>query len=255
MLCLEITEKEGGALHKSDLEKLFQDNPFKSLADAIYEVLLNEIIEFQLLPESKINETHLAEYLNVSRTPLRKALDLLEQEGHVKKIYNKGTFVSALDVDDYFDIIDFRYMIEPMAAGYAAQRITEKQLRQLLFYTQEVERAYSAKDNRALLEAEDNFHRYIILCSKNKYLINAYDAVDAKLKKYRMYVIADKKLHNYLVGVHRLIYNAVSFKDREVAEAAARRHITLLKAPLETDIELNAKKMIRAKLDIIRHLK
>lgn len=241
-------------MRKADLEKLFQENPFRSLSDAIYEVLLKDIIEFHLLPGTKINETQLAECLDVSKTPLRKALDQLEREGHVVKIYNKGTFVSELSVSDYFDIIDFRYMIEPMAAGFASQCITEKELKQLLVYTQNIEHVYSQRDNSALLEAEDNFHKYIVLCSKNKYLIDAYERIETKIKKYRMYIVADRYLHEHLIGIHRLIYNAIALKDREVAEAAARRHIILLKAPLEGDIEESAKKTILAKINTIKHL-
>lgn len=46
-------------MRKADLEKLFQENPFRSLSDAIYEVLLKDIIEFHLLPERRSTKHNL----------------------------------------------------------------------------------------------------------------------------------------------------------------------------------------------------
>ena len=55
------------------IQRLRKENPFMPLQDIIHEILLQEIVTFQLLPGSKINESHVAKTLGVSRSPVNAA--------------------------------------------------------------------------------------------------------------------------------------------------------------------------------------
>lgn len=67
------------------IQRLRKENPFMPLQDIIHEILLQEIVTFQLLPGSKINESHVAKTLGVSRSPVNAALQRLAKNQYVEK--------------------------------------------------------------------------------------------------------------------------------------------------------------------------
>ncbi len=91
-------------------------------------------------------------------------------------------------MEDYFDLNNFRYVLELLAAGYAALRITEKELGTLYRYTVALDEAYQSGDYKNVFSAENTFHEYIVLCSKNKYLIDAYKNIEPQMKRYRAFI-------------------------------------------------------------------
>ncbi|MEG1823822.1 MAG: GntR family transcriptional regulator [Cloacibacillus sp.] len=70
-------------------------------------------------------ETWLANEVGVSRTPVREALRVLEQDGYIKIVPLKGAFVSEISLEDVREIYDIRKLLEPFAALTAANRIPD----------------------------------------------------------------------------------------------------------------------------------
>ncbi|NMC56556.1 MAG: GntR family transcriptional regulator [Eubacteriaceae bacterium] len=239
-------------MNKIITQKL-NENPFRPLVDIVYEILLNEIINFNYLPGTKIIESKIAEELGVSRTPVRDAISILEKEGFIQKSA-KATIVAPFDANDYFDLNNFRYVLEPLAAGYAAQRISDNELEQLYNYAQKIESAYKSGEYKEMFKAENEFHEFIILCSKNKYLIEAYQNIHPQMKRYRVYITADASLYDFLCDEHYFIYNSIKLKNKEVAEAALRRHISLLTTKSADEIYNDNRKIIKKKLEVMNNL-
>ncbi len=239
-------------MDKIIVQKL-NENPFRPLVDIVYEILLDEIINFNYLPGTKIVESKIAENLGISRTPVRDAIGILEKEGFIEKS-GKCAIVAPFDANDYFDLNNFRYVLEPLAAGYAAQRITDKELEKLFGYAQKVEYAYKSGEYKEMFKAENDFHEYIMICSKNKYLIEAYDNIHPQMKRYRVYITADASLYNFLCDEHYFIYNSIKLKNKEIAEAALRRHISLLTTKSADEMYIDNRKIIKKKLEIMNSL-
>lgn len=228
--------------------KMYSENPFKPLADIVHEYILNEIIDFNYLPGTKLIESKLAKTLGVSRTPVRDAINQLEKDGFVIKTPGKGAVIAPFNAEDYFDLNSFRYVLEPLAAGYAALRITEKELGTLYHYTVALDEAYQSGDYKNVFSAENTFHEYIVLCSKNKYLIDAYKNIEPQMKRYRVYITADKNLYGFLSKEHYYIYQSIELRNKEVAEAASRRHISLLTTKSRDEIYNDNTKIIQDRL-------
>ncbi len=233
------------------LRQMQNENPFKPLADIVHEYILNEIIDFNYLPGTKLVESKLADNLGVSRTPVRDAINQLERDGFVIKTRGKGTIIAPFNAEDYFDLNSFRYVLEPLAAGYAAVRITEAELKTLYDYTVALDKAYQSGDYKNVFAAENTFHEYIILCSKNKYLIDAYKNIDPQMKRYRVYITADKNLYGFLSKEHYFIYQSIELQNKEVAEAASRRHISLLTTKSRDEIYNDNTKIIQDRLEMM----
>jgi DNA-binding GntR family transcriptional regulator len=93
-----------------------------------YQQLRRSIVEGRLRPGERIVESRVAEDLELSRTPVREALRMLQSEGLVVIEPNRGSSVRSLTVAEIADLYELRARLEALAAELAAERITAGQL-------------------------------------------------------------------------------------------------------------------------------
>lgn len=84
--------------------------------------LREQIITGRIAMGARLNERVIAEQLNVSRVPVREALPILEAEGFVTSKPRRGSVVHTFTLDDAREVFDLRRQLEPLAAGFAAER-------------------------------------------------------------------------------------------------------------------------------------
>ena len=82
--------------------------------DQIYEIIEGEITELRTKPNEMLGENSLATRFNVSRTPIRSVLQRLQENGFVKIIPGKGTFVKPISIETASEIIYLRVAVESM---------------------------------------------------------------------------------------------------------------------------------------------
>ena len=104
------------------------DRP-KTIRELVYEEIKNHILSGYYRPGQRLIETNLAEELNVSRTPIRDALNRLEAEGLITSSPTRGLTVTKLSKDDIKDLYQARAVLEGLAAKLAALMATEEELR------------------------------------------------------------------------------------------------------------------------------
>src|SRR6185503_18918663 len=94
----------------------------------LYQSLRNEILTTLLPPGTILVENALAARFSVSKTPIREALALLQQDRLVDSLPRKGYLVTTVTVDDQRELIELRAAIDGAAAELAARRITPQEL-------------------------------------------------------------------------------------------------------------------------------
>ena len=121
--------------------------------DTAYRAIKTAIVANRLKPRALISEEEWARELGVSRTPVREALNRLEQEKLVRRVPKRGVFVADLSVDEFLDICDVRSLLEGNACRVAAQRISqagldkfEQEFRQLRVKQPTNEQLYRANE-------------------------------------------------------------------------------------------------------------
>jgi len=72
-------------------------------AQTIYDTLRSMILNFEVQPNSRLTENELAGYFNVSRTPIREALQRLANEGLITNRPKQGCFVRSMDLEEFTD--------------------------------------------------------------------------------------------------------------------------------------------------------
>jgi DNA-binding GntR family transcriptional regulator len=103
---------------------------FKSKKLLVYDVLKQRIITQIMKPGEPINEGVLSQELEISKTPIREAIQQLEKEGFIENIPGKGNFVSYISIQGLRELFEIREMLECEAIKRAAvkrdpQKLTE----------------------------------------------------------------------------------------------------------------------------------
>ena len=87
---------------------------FKNRGEQVFETLKREILDLKLEPGRMISENEICERFGVSRTPVRDALRLLQEQGFVETVPYRGTYVTLLSLDNIIQMIYMRVAVETM---------------------------------------------------------------------------------------------------------------------------------------------
>ncbi len=104
----------------------------KRLAQQAYETILELVLSGNAEPGELLTERRLADTLNMSRTPIRDALLMLESEGLLIRHGTRGLQVKQMRIDDFMEVLHVRQLLEPEAARLAAGRISADTLDTLI---------------------------------------------------------------------------------------------------------------------------
>ena len=172
-----------------------------------------------------LNERSLANDLGISRTPIREALQLLENEGWVVTEPCKGTRVKEITIDDIREVYEMRLALEPYAIKLAIKNITKNELDQLRKISESQLQLCAGIHPENFTEADMNFHMSISAISKNSRLINT---INSFMDIMGMYIIRTIKNDNRYIDAakeHIDIIDAVLKKDVLSAEKAVASHL------------------------------
>ncbi len=206
-------------------------NAEKPGPSAIFERLRRLILEGEYGPRERLIEEQLAERLGVSRTPIRQALTMLEAEGLVEMVPNKGAMVCSFGVEEVWDIYDLRAVLEGHAARRAAGRIDEREIVRLRGLAGEMEdlarRRYDDREEeiRLLVALNNEFHGTIVTASRNTRLermIRRTVELPLVFKAFFWYTSQERLVSNHY---HRQILGALEARDGERAEIVMREHV------------------------------
>ena len=140
------------------------------LKDEIFKAVRDAILRGELQPGEKLAEIDLMKSLGVSRAPLRDAFWLLEKQGYVRMIPNKGTFVIELSRDQISEVYAVRGVLEAWAMALAMSRVKPKDIRDLRLQFRRMEQTANEGDLLANFKMDLEFHQKIWELSGNRKL-------------------------------------------------------------------------------------
>lgn len=149
----------------------------QSTSMKIADQLRERIVDGYFVPGQQINETLVAGQLNLSRGPLREALQRLSQEGLLVTKPNRGVFVVDLTADDVDEIYGAREILELGAAEIvmnqpAARRVQVSEM--LVEIAERLSEAADADDWKSVLKIDLDFHTTLVAEAGNSRLLRAY---------------------------------------------------------------------------------
>jgi GntR family transcriptional regulator of vanillate catabolism len=190
------------------------------------------IIDGTIPPGMPLHQVKVATQLGVSRTPLREALRILEQDGFVRIASATGTLeVVRLTAEDAVQLYELREVIDGLAARLAAHRSpSAEEERDLRQHAEQILRLVRPLDLRPFLKAHSAFHLGIIAASGNAWMSRVESIV--RVSSHMLYSMLETGPERLLAAAdeHVAILDAIARRDEDGAEYLAREHIRRARA-------------------------
>jgi len=197
------------------------------LTESVHDSLQELIFSGELQPGSPLSVPALAARLNVSRTPVREAVQQLIYEGLATHTRNAGARVTLLDEEAVRSVFEVREVLDGLAAQnatLAASRATVEQLRKMVQVQREMLDEAPDRFRDAKLDLE--FHTLIRDTARNRPLSDALARLDGQSHLYRSDMWTAELNRRLAVGEHERIVAAIESGDAEGARAAACAHVS-----------------------------
>ncbi|MEM8894446.1 MAG: GntR family transcriptional regulator, partial [Bacteroidota bacterium] len=197
------------------------------LSKPVYDQVKKMIESGKLKPGQKLKQEELADQLGVSRTPLMKALQLLEHELLVESKPRRGMYVKSISYDEMVDVYDCREAIECLAVRLLIERASDSSTSKLIeifkpFVTGEI-------NSNRYSKADELFHDKVIALANNPVLVKM--STLSNIHK-RVYQVGLLRKPEETLPEHLKIIDAIKKRDTELAVEAMRSHIVLSKQEL-----------------------
>ncbi len=197
--------------------------PAPSLAERAYDEIRRMIIRLDLAPGDVVREADLVTTLDMSRTPIREALQRLARDHFVTVIPRRGMFVSAIDVDELSMLYETRAILEPYAARLAALRGSTADWDEMADVLEETHRPGKRPDE--LIELDRRCHEIMWRASGNRFLTNTLDALYAQSDRLWHMYLADVADMGEAVDEHAAIHDALVNGDADRVASLVEAHV------------------------------
>lgn len=196
------------------------------LRDVVFNTLREAILRGDLVPGERLMELQLAAKLGVSRTPIREAIRMLEQEGLAITIPRKGAIVAGMTEKDMQDVLEIREALEELSVQVACDKITDEEVAKLRENMENFETSLKSGDIKRMAEADVEFHDVIYQATDNPKLINMLNNLREQMYRYRVEYLKNPSNHEQLLREHEAIYRGIMEKDKDAVTEMIRKHIS-----------------------------
>lgn len=201
-------------------------------AGEIYDILEEEIVSLKIKPNEMLAENSLAVRFNLSRTPIRSVLQRLEENGFVKIIAGKGTFVEPINIETASQLIYLRVAVESMILRDFIRTASPTDIESVRYSLSMLEDAAKGTENLStfdinnFLKKDLEMHR-IWFRSTNKMYI--WETITKPHPDYSRFIRLDIVGANNVPDVireHRKIMEIIDKKEAEGIEELMRAHLS-----------------------------
>lgn len=197
----------------------------KTLKDSLHEALKKTITLGEVPAGTRVNEKELSDSLNISRTPIRHALEKLEEERLVERIHGRGVIVKGISQEDAKEIFSIRKALDTLATITAAKNMDDEDFQELYLLLKAGDMYYDSGLIEELLKNFKAFNEFIYQKSE----MNRLRAIIIDLKEYFHYfrdisIRSDERAGPALED-HWKIYYGMKGKNWDEIEKIVHLHL------------------------------
>lgn len=204
------------------------------LAPQAYERILDLILSGEAPPGDLLNERGLAEMFDMSRTPIRDALLMLESEGLLVRRGRRGLQVKQMHLEDLIDALQVRLLLEPAVARMAAGNVDRDELQRLAVSFQELLEAADASgggvDREKARTLDNQLHRLVSETAGNPQLSSIVLTLRRQTQIFDIKSLPERAQDT--CREHLDIIEALLSGDGDSAGEAMARHIDGVRASI-----------------------
>ena len=197
----------------------------KSLGQHVFDNLKQAIIRGDIAPGEWLVESHIAQMLGISRTPVREAIHKLERERLIERQPRGGFTVLGLNRDDIEETFGIRGVLEGYAARLATLKHHPRELIVLERKVEEFQACLSKKQMDSLPVINTEFHELLYDLSKSPRLIHMINGLRDQIYRFREIILKDQKHAGTSHEDHFQMLKFMHKRDAEGVEKLVREHI------------------------------
>jgi DNA-binding GntR family transcriptional regulator len=189
------------------------------------EALRELIIGGQLKQGERLRELELCERFQVSRTPLREALKILETEGLVSLKPNRGAYVSRISPREVTELFEVISNLERIAVELAIERMDERGLKRLERLHERMMKHHRAGRRRECFQADYDTHNAIVAMSGNSLLVATHEMLMLRARRGRYYALFSQARWDQSMQEHEAIIATFRERDGVLGSRLMHRHV------------------------------
>lgn len=209
------------------LRSIEQIGSSSSLKDRVYEYIKQKIITGKIEPKTHLKEAELSKAMNISRAPIREALNKLEKEDLVSIVPRKGAIVTDISIEEVKHIWEIRSILESYAARDASQKCSENELNNLENRLNKL--LQKPHDFSNYINSDLKVHELLFKHLENKMLKTIIKMVRQNSLRILNYTEGKKSLSENIAFVdineHLQIIRALKTRNPKIAESSVFVHI------------------------------
>ena len=198
-----------------------------SLRDQAYALLKNAIAKTDIYDprqELRVDERQLTNALGVSRTPIREALSLLEQEGFIRTVPRRGIYIIRKSKREMIEMIQMWAALESMAARLATLYASDVDIAKLRHLFDEFQNSPPSEHLGEYSDVNIAFHTAVIALGGSQTIIDATRNLLMHVRAIRRATITQNDRAARSIVDHLKIIEALEKRDTELAERLTRQH-------------------------------
>lgn len=197
----------------------------KMKIDQAYRYIKRQIIDGIWIPDTAINVNEVSEHLNMSRTPIHKALTKLAEEGFLSIIPQVGVFVKRPEMEEVMERLLVCANLDALMTEHAIKNLTDDELSQMYSILTKMDNLEISEEEYSLLNIE--FHRIIYQAAKLPYTFTLAN----QLWDYLNYVgnpsmLFSSERRKQSQAEHWMIYFSLKERDAKLAKKLMEKHLT-----------------------------
>ncbi len=193
----------------------------QSLKDKSYAYIKSKIVNCEYMPGDYLDEKQLILEIGASRTPIREALNKLEQENLINILPKKGVVVKNISYSDVVDIWELRLLIEPPVLISSKDKIDIEVIKKFK------EESLTITTVEELDSHDDHIHDYLTSLYSNLYLNDLLDTINTQTHRIRH--LTTRNIPNTLgqtFDEHNAVFDAILNNDFELASEMMYLHLS-----------------------------
>ena len=214
---------------------------YKSREDMVYQVLKKEILDLKLKPGQLIKENEICDKFSVSRTPVRDALRLLQEQGFVVPVPYKGIYVTLLSLSNIKQMIYMRVAVESMVMRDFSQIATPLLMEEVKYMLQKQKAVILEKDfePEQFYRIDADMHGIWFRATKKNKLWELIQSQQLHYTRFRMLDFGTETDFQRIINEHQILITLLEEKEIEKMEQMLKEHLyfSMKRMRFQIDVE------------------
>ncbi|SHI80928.1 GntR family transcriptional regulator [Parasporobacterium paucivorans] len=197
---------------------------FENKKSQAYNYIKNALTSHVFPSGTVLSERKLSEMYDMSRTPIRDALNQLTHEGLLKFVPGQGATVPEYTIEDILEVYDLMEIMQIYAIQRCIQNYDRIPVQKISDIFHSMEASLQSDDINDFVRWDHDFHQFFIVNSGNQRLMEQFEPLDAQSSRFKATATEERTQASRSSREHKAVLDAFLSRDPDAAAAAMKNH-------------------------------